>query len=89
MEVHVGGRTRALDNLSLTDGVFLYGDEQSGEGFEVGNFKLDLRSSQIAGGIARTFPETGGGEAKRPDVPCRTGVQSAQARQGPLHWRKV
>ena len=42
--------TRALDNLSLTDGVFLYGDEQSGEGFEVGNFKLDLRSSQIAGG---------------------------------------
>ena len=42
--------TLALDNLSLTDGVFLYGDEQSGEGFEVGNFKLDLRSSQIAGG---------------------------------------
>lgn len=41
--------TLALDNLSLTDGVFLYGDEQSGEGFEVGNFKLDLRSSQIAG----------------------------------------
>jgi uncharacterized protein involved in outer membrane biogenesis len=40
----------AIDYLSLTDGVFLYGDEQSGEGFEVGNFNLDLRSSQIAGG---------------------------------------
>ena len=39
-----------LDNLSLTDGAFLYGDEQSGEGFEAGNFNLDVRSLRIAGG---------------------------------------
>jgi uncharacterized protein involved in outer membrane biogenesis len=39
-----------LDTLSLTDGVFLYGDEQSGEGFEAGNFNLDVRSLRIAGG---------------------------------------
>jgi AsmA protein len=42
--------TLGLDNLSLTDGVFLYGDEQSGEGFEVGNFKLNSHSSRISGG---------------------------------------
>jgi uncharacterized protein involved in outer membrane biogenesis len=39
-----------LDHLSLTDGVFLYGDEQSGEGFEAGNFNLDVRSLRVAGG---------------------------------------
>lgn len=39
-----------LDHLSLSDGAFLYGDEQSGEGFEVGNFNLDVRSLRIAGG---------------------------------------
>jgi uncharacterized protein involved in outer membrane biogenesis len=42
--------TLNLDNLSLTDGSFLYEDEQSGEGFEVGNFKLDSRSLRIARG---------------------------------------
>jgi AsmA protein len=40
----------ALDNLSLSDGAFLYKDEQSGKGFEVGNFNLDMRSLRIAGG---------------------------------------
>jgi len=40
--------TLALDNLSLTDAVFLYGDEQSGEEFEVRNFSLDVRSSRTA-----------------------------------------
>ena len=39
-----------LDHLSFSDGTFLYKDEQSGEGFEVGNFNLDLRSLRIAGG---------------------------------------
>jgi AsmA protein len=39
-----------LDNLALSDGAFLYGDEESGEGFEVGNFNLDIRSLRIAGG---------------------------------------
>ena len=38
-----------LENLSLTDGVFLYRDEQSGEEFEVGNFNLDVHSLRIAG----------------------------------------
>jgi AsmA protein len=38
-----------LDNLSFTDGALIYGDEQSGEGFEVGNFNLDVRSLRIAG----------------------------------------
>ena len=41
--------TLDIDNISLTDGAFLYGDEQSGEGFEVGNFNLDVRSLRIAG----------------------------------------
>ncbi len=39
-----------LDNISLFDGAFLYGDEQSGRGFEVGNFNLDVRSLRIVGG---------------------------------------
>jgi len=39
-----------LDTLSLTDGAFLYEDEQSGEEFEVSNFNLDVHSMQIAGG---------------------------------------
>ena len=55
--------------------------------WETSNWTCAARRLQE--GIARTFPETGGGEAKRPDVPRRTGVQSAQAHQGPLHWRKV
>jgi uncharacterized protein involved in outer membrane biogenesis len=42
--------TLNLDNLSLTDGVFLYEDEQSREGFEVVNFNLDMRSLRIAEG---------------------------------------
>ncbi|MHB9098284.1 MAG: AsmA family protein, partial [Syntrophales bacterium] len=42
--------TLDLDHLSLSDGAFLYGDEQSGEGFEMGNFNLDVRNSRIAGG---------------------------------------
>jgi uncharacterized protein involved in outer membrane biogenesis len=46
------GKLRALvlDNLSLSDGTFLYGDEQSGQGFEVENFNLDVHSLRIAGG---------------------------------------
>jgi uncharacterized protein involved in outer membrane biogenesis len=39
-----------LDTLSLSDGTFLYEDEQSREGFEVGNFTLDVRSLRITGG---------------------------------------
>ena len=38
-----------LDALSLSDGVFLYEDEQSREGFAVENFNLDVRSLRIAG----------------------------------------
>ena len=38
-----------LDTLSLSDGAFLYGDEQSGEGFEVESFNLDVRNLRIAG----------------------------------------
>jgi AsmA protein len=38
-----------LDHLSLSDGAFLYEDEQSGEGFEVENINLDVRSLRIAG----------------------------------------
>jgi AsmA protein len=38
-----------LDHLSLSDGAFLYADEQSGEGFEVENINLDVRSLRIAG----------------------------------------
>jgi uncharacterized protein involved in outer membrane biogenesis len=41
--------TLGFDNLSLSDGAFLYKDEQSGEGFEVQNFKLDVSSARIAG----------------------------------------
>ncbi len=39
-----------LDHLSLSDGAFLYGDEQSGEGFTVENYNLDVRHLRIAGG---------------------------------------
>jgi uncharacterized protein involved in outer membrane biogenesis len=42
--------TLDLHNLSLSDGAFLYGDEQSGEEFEAENFNLDMRSLRIAGG---------------------------------------
>ncbi len=38
-----------FDHLSLTDGSFLYEDEQSGEGFEADDFNLDVRSLRIAG----------------------------------------
>ena len=41
--------TLAFDNLSLSDGAFLYHDEQSGERFEVQNFKLDTSSARLAG----------------------------------------
>ena len=39
-----------LRNLSLTDGILLYRDEKSGEGFEAGSFNLDVHSLRIAGG---------------------------------------
>ncbi len=39
-----------LDNLSFSDGAFLYVDEQSGERFEGENFKLDVRNLRMAGG---------------------------------------
>jgi len=41
---------RVFDNISLSDGTFLYEDERSGEGFAVENFNLDVRSLRIAGG---------------------------------------
>ncbi len=41
---------RVLDNISLSNGTFLYEDERSGEGFAVENFNLDVRSLRIAGG---------------------------------------
>jgi AsmA protein len=44
-----------LDNLSLSDGSFLYGDEQSREGFEVENFNLDVHNLRIAGGNSPEF----------------------------------
>ena len=47
--------TLVLDNLSFTDGAFLYEDEQSGEGFDVGNIKLNVRSLRIAGGNSAEF----------------------------------
>lgn len=47
--------TLDLDNLSLTDGAFFYKDEQSGEGFEMGNFNLDVRSLRITGGNSAEF----------------------------------
>jgi len=39
-----------LDDLSLTDGVFLYRDESSGADFVVENFNLDMRSLRLSGG---------------------------------------
>ncbi len=42
-------RALALDALSLSDGTFLYEDEQSREGFEVESFNLDVRNLRIAG----------------------------------------
>ena len=41
--------TMDLDVLSLSDGMFLYEDERSREGFAVENFNLDVRSLRIAG----------------------------------------
>ncbi len=40
----------ALDTLSLSDGTFLYADEQSREGFEAGSFSLEVHSLRMAGG---------------------------------------
>ncbi|MBI4632318.1 MAG: AsmA family protein [Deltaproteobacteria bacterium] len=40
----------AVPNLSLSDGTFLYADEQSGEGFEVGKLNLDVRSLRLGEG---------------------------------------
>ena len=42
--------TMALDHLSLTDGVFFYKDEHSGDGFEMDEFNLDMRSLRIEEG---------------------------------------
>ena len=39
-----------LDDLSLSDGTFLYEDKQSGEGFEMDSFTVDVRSLRMAGG---------------------------------------
>jgi uncharacterized protein involved in outer membrane biogenesis len=33
-----------LNNISLSDGIFIYGNEQSGKGFEVENINLDILS---------------------------------------------
>ena len=43
-------RALALDALSISDGTFLYEDEQSREGFGVGNFALDVHNLRIEGG---------------------------------------
>lgn len=40
----------ALARISFSDGSFLYTDERSGSKFEAGNFRLDVRNLQIAGG---------------------------------------
>jgi uncharacterized protein involved in outer membrane biogenesis len=40
----------AFDHLSFTDGVFLYEDEQSGDGFEMDKFNLDMRSLRVEEG---------------------------------------
>ena len=45
----------ALDNFSLSDGAFLYGDKQSREGFKVENFNLDIRNLRIRGGSSAEF----------------------------------
>ncbi len=39
----------AIDTLSLSDGALLYEDEQSGGGFEAGNFTLEVRGLRIEG----------------------------------------
>ncbi len=39
----------AIDTLSLSDGAVLYEDEQSGGGFEVGSFTLEVHSLRIEG----------------------------------------
>lgn len=47
-----GGTLPVLDlaKVSLSDGTFLYADKQSGEGFEAGNCRLDMRRLRLAGG---------------------------------------
>ncbi len=47
--------TLALDHISFTDGVFLYEDEQSGDGFEMDKFNLDMRSLRIEEGNGVEF----------------------------------
>ena len=43
------------EKLSLSEGTFIYRDEQTGEGFEVENFNLDVRSLWIAGSNGAKF----------------------------------
>ncbi|MDT8285188.1 MAG: AsmA family protein, partial [Thermovirgaceae bacterium] len=45
------GTVHALDlkKLSLSDGIFLFGNDQTGKGYEVDNFDLEVRSLRIAG----------------------------------------
>lgn len=49
-EVKESSSTLALNHLSFTDGVFLYEDEQSGDGFEMDEFNLDVRSLRVEEG---------------------------------------
>jgi uncharacterized protein involved in outer membrane biogenesis len=46
------GKLPALDlaNVSLSDGTLLYADKQSGQGFEAGDCKLDVRRLLLSGG---------------------------------------
>lgn len=50
--------TLDVDRISLSDGTFLYGDEQSGEKIEMGNFNLDIRSMRLAGWNSKEFLKT-------------------------------
>lgn len=42
--------TLNLVNLSITDGILLYANKQSGEGFEAGNCRLDVQRLRLSGG---------------------------------------
>lgn len=44
-----------LANVSLSDGVLLYVDKQSGEGFEAGDCRLDVRRLRLSGGKSADF----------------------------------
>lgn len=58
------GTVHALDlkKLSFSDGIFLFGNDQTGKGYEVGNFDLEVRSLRIAGrnkaGLLKTLSLT-------------------------------